>query len=144
LTPLAVPRDAFERVATRDPVARSVPVMARAEPSLESLPVSPAELDFGRTVAVAELPPPAFVNVRLEVPRFDGPAVVLRAPQPDLMAARTVLAANVAADDDGEGFVKAAFRRTGSSIVWTGVKTRTSLVGAVRIVSNVVRRALPN
>ena len=145
LAPLAVPDDASERVVLRASVSRPARVMANDEPSLNPLPVSLSDLDFGRRVDVAELPPPAFVNVRHdEMPLFQGPTVVLTAPDAALSAPHTVLAANVSGDDDRDGFLKTAFRRTGSSILWTGMKTGSSLVGAVRIVSNVVRRALPN
>lgn len=144
LAPLAVPDDAFERVALRASGSRPALVMAKDEPSLKPLPVSLSDLDFGRRVDVAELPPPAFVNVRHEMPLFQGPTVVLTAPDAALSAPHTVLAANVSGDDDRDGFLKTAFRRTGNSILWTGMKTGSSLVGAVRIVSNVVRRALPN
>jgi hypothetical protein len=45
----------------------------------------------------------------------------------------------------GQGsFITSAFRRTGASIVRTGVKTGSSLVDAVRVVGGVVRRALPD
>jgi len=143
LAPLAVPHDALERVAVRASVSHPSQVLPKDQPSLEPLPVSLSDLDFGRQVHVAELPPPVFVNVRREIPLFQGPTLVLTAPEAATTEPVTVLAANVS-DDDRDGFFKTAFRRTGSSIVWTGVKTGSSLIGAVRIVSNVVRRALPN
>ncbi len=50
----------------------------------------------------------------------------------------------LADEDDGRGFVTTAFKKTGSSIARTGVRTGASIVDAVRAVGGVVRRALPN
>lgn len=45
---------------------------------------------------------------------------------------------------DSDGFITGAFKKTGSSIVRTGVKTGTSIYDAVRVVGGAVRKALPN
>ena len=51
-------------------------------------------------------------------------------------------------NDDEDGFITGAFKRTGSTIVRGGVKTGTSVVDAVRVLSGAVggavRKALPN
>jgi hypothetical protein len=49
-----------------------------------------------------------------------------------------------AAADDSDGFLAGAFKKTGSSIVKTSVRTGASIFDAVRVVGGVVRRALPN
>lgn len=45
---------------------------------------------------------------------------------------------------EGDGFLTGAFKKTGSSIVKTSVRTGASIFDAVRVVGGVVRRALPN
>jgi hypothetical protein len=47
-------------------------------------------------------------------------------------------------DDDTDGFLTAAFKKTGTSIVRTSVKTGASVFDAFRFVGGAVRRALPN
>jgi hypothetical protein len=119
---------------------------ARVEPPVrllayESLPTMDAGFDIGTPVEIETLPAPAFVNVRNEVPTLPGSPVQLTAP-----------AITQGLDEDftraasgGQGsFITSAFRRTGASIVRTGVKTGSSLVDAVRVVGGVVRRALPD
>lgn len=109
--------------------------------SYESLPTTDAGFDIGTPVEIESLPAPAFVNVRNEVPTLPGSPVQLTAP-----------AVTNGLDDDFTraasgghgGFITSAFRRTGASIVRTGVKTGSSLVDAVRVVGGVVRRVLPD
>ena len=48
-----------------------------------------------------------------------------------------------ALDDDGDGLITGAFRKTGTSIRKTSVKTGSSIVGAIRGFGGAVRRALP-
>ncbi len=52
--------------------------------------------------------------------------------------------ATLVSDDDSDGFFSGAFKKTGTSIVRTGVRTGSSIVDAVRVVGGAVRRALPN
>jgi hypothetical protein len=47
-------------------------------------------------------------------------------------------------ESDGDSFITSAFKRTGSSIVKTGVKTGASIFDAVRVLGGAVRKALPN
>jgi hypothetical protein len=55
---------------------------------------------------------------------------------------RASLAA-VGGNDGGDGLITGAFKKTGSSIVKTGARTGASIFDAMRVVSGVVRRALP-
>lgn len=115
-----------------------LPVMSA---SYESLPTMDADFDIGTPVGLELLPAPVFVNVRHVVPTLPGASVRLTAPS----AAHALDDGFTRADSDGHGgFITSAFRRTGSSIVRTGVKTGSSLVDAVRVVGSVVRRALPD
>jgi hypothetical protein len=52
--------------------------------------------------------------------------------------------ASPAGSADSDGFITGAFKKTGSSIVRTGVKTGASIYDAVRVVGGAVRKALPN
>jgi hypothetical protein len=45
--------------------------------------------------------------------------------------------------ESGESSLTGVFRRTGSSIVKTGARTGASIFDAVRVVSGVMRRAIP-
>jgi hypothetical protein len=47
-------------------------------------------------------------------------------------------------DSSGDGFLGSAFKRTGTSIVKTSMKTGGSIFGAVRVVGSAVRRVLPD
>jgi hypothetical protein len=51
--------------------------------------------------------------------------------------------APVGGNDSGDGLITGAFKKTGSSIVRTGARTGASIFDAMRVVSGVVRRALP-
>ena len=73
-------------------------------------------------------------------------AVTLDHALADEAAAPAPMRASVAAasgGDDGDGLITGAFKKTGSSIVKTGARTGASIVDAMRVVSGVVRRALP-
>jgi hypothetical protein len=107
----------------------------------ESLPVVAVGYDLGPAVDVESIPAPAFVNVRSDAPMLPGDQVHLRAPGPVQFDGAFPQAA--AADSDG-GIITGAFRKTGTSIVRTGVWTGSSVVGAVRVVGSMVRRALPD
>jgi hypothetical protein len=77
---------------------------------------------------------------------FDTDGVELSIQPPDVVLAssRAALAAGVDTSDDDGSLVTGAFKRTGSSIVRTGVKTGASIFDALRVVSGAVRRALPD
>ena len=51
--------------------------------------------------------------------------------------------AGVSGGDDSDGMISGAFKKTGSSIIKTGARTGASIFDAMRVVSGVVRRALP-
>jgi hypothetical protein len=116
----------------------AAPLFASAD--YASLPVVAVGYDVGTSVDVQPLPEPAFVHVRNDLPVWSGAAVHLRAPR-SVEFDETFPQA--AADSSG-GFITGAFRKTGTSIVRTGVWTGSSLVGAVRVVGGMVRRALPD
>jgi hypothetical protein len=59
-------------------------------------------------------------------------------------AGQYVEPATLMTDDESDGFISGAFKKTGTSIVKTGVRTGASIVDAVRVVGGAVRRALPN
>jgi hypothetical protein len=59
-------------------------------------------------------------------------------------AGQYVEPATLMTDDEPDGFISGAFKKTGTSIVKTGVRTGASIVDAVRVVGGAVRRALPN
>jgi hypothetical protein len=133
--------DAPRRTAPAQPTARRtepVPVIM----TYESLPTMDVVSSIGMRVDVEALPAPAFVNVRHDVPTLPGAQVHLTAPALDRELDDRF--SRAAADCGGGGFITSAFRKTGSSIVRTGVKTGTSLVGAVRVLGSAVRRALPD
>jgi hypothetical protein len=77
---------------------------------------------------------------------FDTDGVELAIHPPDVVMAsnRDALAAGVDTSDDDGSLFTGAFKRTGSSIVRTGVKTGASIFDALRVVSGAVRRALPD
>lgn len=60
------------------------------------------------------------------------------------MAMLTEPTAAMAVDDDRDGFLTGAVKRTGTSIARTSVKTGASIWSALRAVPGVVRKALPN
>jgi hypothetical protein len=77
---------------------------------------------------------------------FDTDGVELSIQPPDVVLAstHTALAAGVDTTDEDGSLFTGAFKRTGSSIVRTGVKTGASIFDALRVVSGAVRRALPD
>lgn len=114
------------------------PLLASAD--YASLPVVTVGYDVGTAVDVQSLPEPAFVHVRNDLPVWPGASVHLRAPR----SVEFDGAFQQAAADSNGGFITGAFRKTGTSIVRTGVWTGSSVVGAVRVVGSMVRRALPD
>lgn len=109
-----------------------------ASTDYESLPVVAVGYDLGTAVEVQSVHTEAFVNVRSGAPMLPGAQVNLTAP------VRLNSGFPQAATDSDGGLITGAFRKTGTSIVRTGVWTGTSLVGAVRVVGGMVRRALPD
>lgn len=74
----------------------------------------------------------------------DGVEVAIQPPDVLLASNHTPLSAVDAGDDGDPGMFTGAFKRTGTSIVRTGVKTGASIFDALRVVSGAVRRALPD
>ena len=144
LASVSAPSEPVRRLdLDRRPVSdesRTHSVVARYAP----LPVVAAVLTVGTPLDVASLPAPAFVTARYELPVIEAaaPADLLRSV-PARYVASPYAPPDPMADED-DGFLSSAFRKTGSSIVRTGVKTGTSLAGAVRVMGSVVRRAWPN
>ena len=100
----------------------------------------------GEPLPANRLSAPVVTYVRYDLPAVPTPFLLTipAAQVPDVgdrLAA--AFAGPVASGDDDNGFIRTAVRKTGSSIVRTGVVTGSSLVDAVRIVGSAVRRALP-
>lgn len=150
--PLAVSDQQSARVARRESAPRRLVLADRvSSPAVfyASLPVvAVSESGLGEPVG---LPAPvtrsamAFTAASFEVPdaASDGyePHLTLGAA-----AGSTTLPAPVStsANAEPDGFITGAFKKTGSSIVRTGVKTGSSIVDVVRVVGGAVRKALPN
>jgi len=131
---LEAPRTSRQPALSGGPDA---PIPVTPDAPYESLPALPVGFAIGTAIAIQSLPAPAFLNVRHEVPVLPGEPVRLEAPLPHV---RSTLAS---ADRQG-GFLGTAFRKTGSSLVRTGVKTGASVVDAVRVVGGLFRRVLPD
>ena len=103
----------------------------------------PAEA-LGANVPLAALeidPPPAVEQSVVSFVQSDVPAESAEADYPLMVHAGAPVAR--ALDEDGDGFITGAFRKTGTSIRKTSVKTGSSIVGAIRGFGGAVRRALP-
>jgi hypothetical protein len=74
----------------------------------------------------------------------DGVEVSIQPPDAFLASSHTSLAAVDTSDEGDPGMLTGAFKRTGTSIVRTGVRTGASIFDALRVVSGAVRRALPD
>lgn len=111
--------------------------------SYASLPSTGMALPMGESLGLAPLPAPALVLASTDLSSFNAHPIQLAAPATS-RASDVAAFGSPATEQDGSGFFVGAFRKTGSSIVRTGAKTGTSLVGAVRVVGSVVRRALPD
>ena len=112
-----------------------------ASADYESLPIVAVGYDLGTAVDIQSMPTPAVVSARGDAPMLPGDQVHLMAPGPEQFDGAFPQAA---ATDSGSGMITGAFRKTGTSIVRTGVWTGSSVVGAVRVVGSMVRRALPD
>lgn len=137
----------------RSPVDSAKPRVARALPAFPA--VAPAS-DLG---AVVDLEPldqapslePISVVAAVSVPdaAVPMPAGALLAENRDPVQSALLLgddAPTLAAvsHEAEDGFVSDAFKKTGTSIVRTSRRTGASIVDAMRVVSGVVKRALPN
>ncbi|MEO7191288.1 MAG: hypothetical protein ABI051_09545 [Vicinamibacterales bacterium] len=115
--PLAVPAS-FSITTPGGPLGRSVGlgVFSAVEPAADMLVAVATDL----SVSVADDPPAYLMTERLAAPVSSLPD---------------------SANDDG--LITSAFRKTGSSIVKTGIKTGSSIYDAVRGLSGAMRRVLP-
>ncbi len=135
------------RQPSRAPAAQAVSTLQPAvvgAPELRApLPVSTAALfDIGTPIALEMLPAPVLVSARQEMPE---PVIVPAGLVAPAQAPRLDNGFASAADGGDEpGLLASAFRKTGSSIVRTGVRTGSSLVDVVRVVGGAVRRAWPD
>ena len=136
--PIESSTDLVVRAAAAQTPARS------SEPAVvyASLPATRAlNRGFGEAVELNRLPVPQFVAVSRDIPPMNDVYPELYAPVPQLLADRTSSGPGDSSDD---GFLGSAFKRTGTSIVKTSMKTGVSIFGAVRVVGSAVRRVLPD
>ena len=153
---LAVPDQPFEpevRVASTPPRLHDQP-MALPVVDLATLIPGATELVFPealngdviQTVAVSRpsvLVPVAFAQEDLSGPM--GEEVLLSEPTPWTESALAMSSAPVAlSESDDHGVIAGFVKATKSSLVLTGRKTGASIMGAFRVVSGAVRKALPN
>ncbi len=140
--------------ADYSPVASSAPLTAKAErpPSppqrsepavvYASLPTAGVFAgDVGDAVELDGPPAPAFLTVSRDMPPLGAMYPELNAPGHHVLAERAPSGPSASVD---HGFLAGAFKRTGTSIVKTSMKTGVSIFGAVRVVGSAVRRALPD
>jgi hypothetical protein len=143
----ALDDDRGARAPSREMTPASNVRLASFEPrSYATLPVvTTADLRVGSEVRIAA---PAMRMAALEPAPAPVDVIQPRADyQPYVLGADTAARyepATLASDDDSDGFFSGAFKKTGTSIVRTGVRTGSSIVDAVRVVGGAVRRALPN
>jgi hypothetical protein len=151
-TPAPVPSGVVERaepesaVVTPMPAPATLPTLRKPAMSSEVTLVPeppPTEALRVTTVAQVVLGTP-YGGLQAPGPEPIGvPAHADDSPRADeYPAVRTTLASS-SADVSGEGLITGAFKKTGSSLVRTGARTGASIFDAVRVVSGVVRRALP-
>jgi hypothetical protein len=143
---LPVPEDALEAPRSAATVVESRPVRAarrvQPAPSLPRVNVTPVEqMSFGQQVALAVPPAPALHATTAEVTA--GSEVALTTPPEPVMTLAMYAAPVSSGEDDGNGFISSAFRKTGSSIASAGSKTGASILGAFRTVTGVMRRVNP-
>ena len=115
----------------------------------------PEPLEIPSDLAQPEIVQPVAVVAHNSLPPSGGvpdPVLESSEPQPDdavgLLEAEPAFPMRAAVsggggDGDHDGLITGAFKKTGSSIVKTGARTGTSIVDAMRVVSGMVRRALP-
>jgi hypothetical protein len=143
----AIDDDRGASVASRKMMLASNVRLASFEPSsYATLPVATtAELRVGSEVRIAA---PAMRMAALTPAQAPADAIQPRTDyQPYMLGTDTAARyepATLVSDDDSDGFFSGAFKKTGTSIVRTGVRTGSSIVDAVRVVGGAVRKALPN
>jgi hypothetical protein len=116
-------------------VFTSLPVTAASESGVGE-PVSLAA-PVSRTAMV--MTPASFESVTALNDRYEPHLMLTASETVELQAP-----ASPSNSVESDGFITGAFKKTGSSIVRTGVKTGTSIYDAVRVVGGAVRKALPN
>lgn len=129
---------------------RSIQADREAAPALaySALPVAVAsDSGLGAPVGLAA---PVTRNAPLVAPAsFELPVATVASYEPHLPLAATdnvplPAPTSTTASAESDGFLTGAFKKTGSSIVKTGMKTGSSIYDAVRVVGGAVRKALPN
>jgi hypothetical protein len=116
-------------------VYRSLPVI----PASESGVGEPVGLAVPVTRTAMVVPAASLESALVLTDRYE-PHLTLTPADPIALPPPTM----ASADTDSDGFITGAFKKTGTSIVRTSVKTGTSIFDAVRVVGGAVRRALPN
>ena len=148
-TPRAQPESAAELAFL--PVAGSSASRAGESPSPALLIATAAGPPLGAGVRLREPagavePMPSLVP---GAPDPNAPPLIIAAnAEPPAGMPRARLAPTEAAPagltDEGDGLITGAFKKAGSSIVKTGAKTGASIFDTFRVVSSMVRRALPS
>jgi len=111
-------------------------------PPLPRVDVTPVDqIVFGQQVALAV--PPALPIRATTAQATDGYEVALTAPAEPSMVLAMYAAPVSSGEDDGNGFISSAFKKTGSSIASAGSKTGAAFVGAFRTMTGVMRRVNP-
>jgi hypothetical protein len=150
---LAVPAEAVRAVAPRagrwaPAVAAVVRASDRPRVLLASTPADLRHLRGTRTLALAE--PQLTAPAETLAYDADGSDVAFSMPSGSVLTTAAVYPSPGSSlsgpsdDDSNFGLVTGAFKRTGSSIVKTSMKTGASLFGMVRFVGGAVRRVLPD
>jgi len=114
-----------------------------SDATIDALPIGDS-IPADAVVALAE--PPAAHTLETQA-LIDVPGEEIALLEPVFTSttnAEMRLAAPVSPDEDSDSFLTSAAKKTGASIVKTGVKTGASIFDAVRALSGAVRRALPN
>jgi hypothetical protein len=146
-------------IATDSPVAASRQMAALSQAPVSMTPAASLPIRSALPGGTTELPAPAIAPLDPEpellaistvgipedalvaVTALDGSP--LAAPVPS--APRSTLAGSAALEaDERDGLIEGAFKLTGSSLAKTGAKTGASIFGVVRILTQAVRRALPD
>lgn len=159
LLPLSLvvhPADATSQSSWTPASFAAVQSAAPVVPAFSTIAADAPALPLGETVALvalapeADAPQPMAVVARVEAPaadawRLDDGDVLWS----DASFPATGLAAASASDEHhegagGRGFVSGALSKTTTSLVRTGRWTGTSIVSAVRVVRDVVGRAIPD
>jgi hypothetical protein len=151
VNPATLTSPAIARAARRAPRALETTMITSSAPAEHYAPVTlpvvvSADLRVGHEVGIAA---PVLRTAALTSASSDPvPARMESLYEPYTLGdddfARYPEPASLMSDDDSDGFFSGAFKKTGTSIVRTGVRTGASIVDAVRVVGGAVRKALPN